>query len=68
MVFSIVWMVFFIACSVLNTCQKKNGVKIVFNFLLVVCVILDIILLFCAAMGVGASGYDNIEKICYWQR
>ena len=68
MIFTIIWAIFFITCSILNGCEKKGAIKIVFNLLLVICIILDIILLFLAAMGVGASGYDDVEKICYWQR
>jgi hypothetical protein len=59
LVFTIVWAVFFIICSILNSCEKKGVVKYIFNFLLVICILLDIILLFTASMGVGASGYDN---------
>ena len=36
-----------------------GAVKIIFNIMMIICIILDIILLFTAAMGVGASGYDN---------
>lgn len=52
----------------MNGCEKKGAIKIVFNLLLIICILLDIILLFLATMGVGASGYDDVEKICYWQR
>lgn len=44
----------------MNGCEKKGVVKIVFNLMLVICILLDIILLFTAAMGVGASGYDDV--------
>ena len=47
---------------------KIGALKIVYNVTLIVCVLLDIILLFTAAMGVGASGYDDKDKICYFQR
>lgn len=60
MVFTIIWTIFFIACSIMNGCEKKGVVKIVFNLMLVICILLDIILLFTAAMGVGASGYDDV--------
>lgn len=52
----------------MNNWEKKGFVKVIYNSLMVVCIILDIVLLFTAAMGVGASGYDNTEKICYWER
>ena len=68
LVFSIVWAVLFIVCTILNSCTKKGAIKIIFNVCLVICVLLDVILLFTATVGVGASGYDNAEKICYLQR
>lgn len=60
MVLTIIWTLLFIICSIMNGCQKKGALKIIFNSMLVICVLIDIILLFTAAMGVGASGYDDI--------
>jgi hypothetical protein len=48
--------------------RNIGGLKWVYNVTLIICVLLDIILLFTAAMGVGASGYDDKEKVCYFQR
>ncbi len=68
MVFTIIYTICLIVCTILQSFQKKGAVKIVFNVLLIVAVLLDVILLFTAAMGVGASGYDDKQKICYFQR
>jgi hypothetical protein len=38
---------------------------VVFNVILSLAVILDILLLFSLSMGVGASGYDSNAKNCY---
>ena len=68
MVFTIICTVCFCVCTILQSFQKKGAIRILFNILLVVAVLFDVILLFTAAMGVGASGYDDKEKICYFQR
>jgi hypothetical protein len=68
LVFSVVWVILFVLATILNACRKEGAIKIVFNVALVLCVLLDIALLFSATMGVGASGYDNSDKICYLQR
>lgn len=59
MVFSIIYAVCLIICTILQSIEKKGAIKIVFNVLLIVAVLMDIILLFTASMGVGASGYDD---------
>jgi hypothetical protein len=68
MVFSIIYTVGLVVCTILQSFTKKGAVKIIFNVLMIICVLLDIILLFTASMGVGASGYDDKDKICYFQR
>ena len=68
LVFALIFMVCFGICVVLNSCRKVGALKIFFNILMVVAVLMDIILLFVATMGVGATGYDNTQKVCYLQR
>jgi hypothetical protein len=67
-VFALVFMVCFGVSVVLNSCRKVGAVRILFNVLMVVAVLMDVILLFVAAMGVGAAGYDTTQKVCYLQR
>ena len=54
----IIHFVLFVTATVLNACEKKKVVKYIYSIVMVVVICLNIVLLFSAAMGVGASGYD----------
>lgn len=59
LVFVVIHFVLFTICTIMHSCVKKKTVLYIFNFFMVICVLLNIMLLFTAAMGVGASGYDG---------
>ncbi len=60
-VFTILHLVLFLVCVVMLQCSRESkGLKWGLNIILTLTVILNIILLFSASMGVGASGYDDL--------
>ena len=50
----------------MHSCVKKKAVLYIYNFYMVSCLVLNISVLLTASMGVGASGYDSQELICYF--
>lgn len=65
LVFALIFMVLFLVCSILQSCPKTNASRIAYNIMIIICVAMDICLLFSTTMGVGASGYDDGAKNCY---
>lgn len=60
----------FIAATVLYFVKKNKGSPVawIYNILMILATIINIVLLFSATMGVGAAGYDESAQICYLQR
>lgn len=65
LVFTILHAILFTIATIMHSCALINTTRIIFNVLLSICVILNILLLFSLSMGVGASGYDSNSKNCY---
>ena len=66
-VFVCVHFVTFMVAVVLLHWKKVGAVKIIYNVCMVLSCLMNICLLFSGSMGVGASGYDENEKICLLQ-
>ena len=58
-IFSIIHLIAFIAAAILVHFKKTGAIKILFQVTITLSCILNVILLFSGAMGVGASGYDE---------
>lgn len=65
LVFTILHTILFSVASAMQSCLLVRTSRIIFNVILSVVVLLDIMLLFSLSMGVGASGYDSNAKNCY---
>lgn len=65
LVFTVLHAILFSVNTVMQSCNLKGTARVVFNVILSLAVILDILLLFSLSMGVGASGYDSNAKNCY---
>lgn len=57
--------IFTVTCGMHSCLLAKTTTRYVFNILLIIVCLLDILLLFSITMGVGASGYDTNAKNCY---
>ena len=58
-VFCIIHLIAFIVATILVHFKKIGGVKVAFQIAITLSCLLNVILLFSGAMGVGASGYDE---------
>lgn len=65
LVFTIIQTILFTIACVMQSCVLVSTTRVVFNIILIVSVIMDILLLFSLAMGVGAAGYDSNSKTCF---
>lgn len=66
-IFCIIHLIAFIVATILVHFKKKGAIKVVFQITITLSCLLNVILLFSGAMGVGASGYDENEKLCLLQ-
>ena len=64
-VFAVLQMVFFAIACIMHSCLQEGTVKVIYNVMMVLMVVMDVLLLFSITMGVGASGYDSSAKNCY---
>lgn len=64
-VFTVLHTILFTIATIMHSCLLVKTSRIIFNVILGVTVLLDILLLFSVSMGVGASGYDANTKNCY---
>ena len=69
MIFTLIHFVLWVIVTVLFHFIDKNRkwLVIFYDILMIITSILNIMLLFSGAMGVGASGYDENAKICLLQ-
>ena len=65
LVFAIIHTALIISLAVMQSCPLAGKTRICFNVLMILAVLMDVLLLFSLAMGVGASGYDSNAKTCY---
>jgi len=65
LIFTILHAILLPLAAVMHSCILVKTTRVIFNIVLSVAVLLDIMLLFSLSMGVGASGYDTNAKNCY---
>lgn len=70
MIFTLIHLVLWILATVFYQLRRhpdRKIVRAVYNVLMVLVCVLNVMLLFSGSMGVGASGYDENAKICLLQ-
>jgi hypothetical protein len=65
LVFTIIHLLLIIPLTIMQSCTLKDRTHKIYNALLTISCLMDILLLFSVSMGVGASGYDSGTKKCF---